>query len=187
MSSLKSQFVENLSKIKTNQREPETVAKHFAEQYALSIAFNLKLEDVENGFILTASQFNYLAKIFSKYTQESWGIYKLKMHPKSGHILHETFPENIVCRSLGLLTEYYIYHFNANFCRDWVAFDELVQENNCEYVLFCEKGKRQDISYFATYSPKIYHEMKTHIGGGRLYHEPSAVAHNISSFDIEIF
>ena len=148
----------------------------------------LSLNDGSTGFILTKNQFEHLRNILFKYSLQDCGLYKFQVHPKSGHILHTGYTgEHFVYPTKGLSKDfkYYRWSFNGLFCKDWVYFYELIQNIRCEYVAIKQNG---DGDFFCAFDmdKKVHYEMQTHVGGGRLYHEPSAQAYEPTSYDIVI-
>ncbi len=161
----------------------------------------LKLDnDGMTGFVLTKKQFGHLSNSFVKYTKESYGLYRLQFHPKSGHVIHDSISgygygsfDVYPTRGLSDNFKYFQWSFNGLFCKDWIKFYETIKDTNCQYIAIKHiytVDPRSGLNYIilCSYDPieDQYHQLPTHMGGGRLNHEPSAIPYQIMDEDVVV-
>ena len=103
------------------------------------LSSELHLASVKQGFVITKRQFNHLAEVLYPYTLPGYGLWSLQFHPKSGHIVHDRMMQESFVYPTKALSEdfnYFRWSFNGLFCADWIKFNKIIKDTDCEYVLF---------------------------------------------------
>lgn len=178
--SLSEQFAE---KYMGENHDPEVCNRHTPSYCVKILIDELKLDDIRNAFILSKNQFAHLAELFVPMTTRDYGLYGLQFHPKSGHIVYQyRYHAHIgdphhgdyiyPTRGLSKDFEYFRWSFNSLFMEKWIYFSNIIEDSDCEYVLY---NHDQDGDHFTAYdiNKDLYYKMGVHVGGGRLYNEPS--------------
>jgi hypothetical protein len=166
--SLSEQFLANQTKLSREDAE-EFVKK-------------TNMDSSKIGFIISRTQFAHIARNLKPMAKSSHGIWaNFQFHPKSKHIVFRD-PVRVLCEVSGdhvyiplAMTEawdYFRWHVGPRFPEDWVSFNDMLDSfGNFNYIVFM---KIDDYDHFVTYSNGKYMQKRTHVGGGRGYHEPSA-------------
>jgi len=141
----------------------------------------LTLNDRPQAIVMTRAQFDHLAPIMrerGKIVPASWSM---TFYPKSGHMrdhgmIAPVYPLPVLPKNFG----YFRWHYGPGFPKEWARFAEQIQGRKCPYVLFDEKENEfvaVDVETGIVYTGEGF------VGGGRVYHEPSATPYHVSKYD----
>ncbi len=173
MSTLNQQLIHNLRSL--NKSIPAEL-----------IAEMLKLDQVKIGFVLTRNQFDSITTlVMEKQAKICPGMWSNFFYPLSGHVVFELdWPGRLVYPLLALSTNfsYYKWIYGPRFPIDWVKFSDMIKETDCNYILFKEEEGHGMFYSVDSVSGEIY-QLSMFVGGGRMYHQPSAHPCGISPYD----
>jgi hypothetical protein len=133
-----------------------------------------------SGFIVTRNQLNHLADVLKPCAEADCGLWSFTLYPKSGHLTHSL--GNFVYPVRGLTKfRYFKWTFNRNFVKDLIYFRNVISNTDCDFILFYIKRESPMGDYIYAYDnyTNMGYKLRSFVGGGRLYHEPSAKPYKI--------
>lgn len=153
----------------------------------------LDLDEVTAGFVMSRDQYNhYTTEIIAKRTACP-ASYSDAFYPKSSHMVvkERMFSEEVAYSLLAITKEfpYFRWHYGPGMPEEWRAAAPNIQNLTEGPVAFLWykrpwpfiNGKEMLVAIDKN-SKKIL-QSSIHIGGGRLYHEPSAQPYNVEFAD----
>jgi hypothetical protein len=143
-------------------------------------------------FIMTREQFHAMSITAMRHcSRPSSGLFPLWFHPKNKFVVYgESWFHQIVaikCVAMSKSVPYFKWSFNGLVAESWIQTDILindnVDDNKPHFVLlvFRDSSSRSEQLCFYFPKTKLYCARDIFIGGGRMYHEPSARPYDIPS------